>query len=569
METMMTAQPNGPAFFFYNPDMSPESRQHGHFLPQQHQQHPSLQQMPMLPVVPPLPSTPVYSRPSSSSSQPTLLPKGFTSVPILPSTLTPMASPMPIAPKPTIVLDTELCENEGFSSPSTPPLSTSGSVISSPGSCDMLQTPLNPMFSGLDGKEACGMDGELETFPNLDWSACASPPLTPVYLPSQAHASKIAPINTQACDLLSPASSCPSLSPSPSPYARSISSEDFCDPRNLTVGTVNSTLAPEFSALPTLCAGEDEDQKFVLRGTTSPIPPDSSFEFHSQSSNLPSFDALSDLDSEDDFVNGLVNLGDCTDVQFSRSRASSDALSLSASSYLCGDDSEDLEPGNCFGLMSPADSGDDCDSHRDKRQKKSSKPTMSTTADSQSGSTQSQSPPSNEGSTSSNATETKNESESNSGSENAGSTSLPAPTSRRGRKQSLTEDPSKTFVCEICNRRFRRQEHLKRHYRSLHTQEKPFECSDCGKRFSRSDNLAQHARTHGAGAIVMNLIDDPEAMAAAGMAGAYPPHPALMGEQYSLGKVLFQVAAEIPGSGSELSSDDGSEHGKKKRKRTE
>jgi hypothetical protein len=46
----------------------------------------------------------------------------------------------------------------------------------------MLQTPLNPMFSGLDGmdgKPTCDMDGELESFPNLDWSACASPPLTP------------------------------------------------------------------------------------------------------------------------------------------------------------------------------------------------------------------------------------------------------------------------------------------------------------------------------------------------------------------------------------------------------
>ena len=37
-----------------------------------------------------------------------------------------------------------------------------------------------------------------------------------------------------------------------------------------------------------------------------------------------------------------------------------------------------------------------------------------------------------------------------------------APSSRRGRKQSLTEDPSKTFVCTLCWRRFRRQEHLKR-----------------------------------------------------------------------------------------------------------
>jgi uncharacterized Zn-finger protein len=73
----------------------------------------------------------------------------------------------------------------------------------------------------------------------------------------------------------------------------------------------------------------------------------------------------------------------------------------------------------------------------------------------------------------------------------------PAPVVRRGRKQSLTEDPSKTFVCHLCTRRFRRQEHLKRHFRSLHTKDKPFSCGECGKKFSRSDNLSQHARTHG------------------------------------------------------------------------
>lgn len=78
---------------------------------------------------------------------------------------------------------------------------------------------------------------------------------------------------------------------------------------------------------------------------------------------------------------------------------------------------------------------------------------------------------------------------------------------RRGRKQSLTEDPSKTFVCHLCNRRFRRQEHLKRHYRSLHTHDKPFECSECGKKFSRSDNLSQHQRTHGSGSFPLTVMD--------------------------------------------------------------
>ncbi|KAK9466517.1 hypothetical protein V1512DRAFT_248169 [Lipomyces arxii] len=67
---------------------------------------------------------------------------------------------------------------------------------------------------------------------------------------------------------------------------------------------------------------------------------------------------------------------------------------------------------------------------------------------------------------------------------------------RRGRKPSLIEDPTKIFVCIHCNRRFRRHEHLKRHFRSLHTREKPFKCGECSKSFSRSDNLAQHVRTH-------------------------------------------------------------------------
>jgi len=154
-----------------------------------------------------------------------------------------------------------------------------------------------------------------------------------------------------------------------------------------------------------------------------------------------------------------------------------------------------------------------------------------------------------------------------SGSQAGGATPGNPPVNRRGRKQSLTEDPSKAFVCEICNRRFRRQEHLKRHYRSLHTEDKPFECHECGKKFSRSDNLAQHARTHGSGAILMGVLED-------GELPADPMESASDGEQVrSMGRTLFNVAAAASGSDTELTSEGGSSNGdsqgRKKRKRSE
>jgi hypothetical protein len=95
--------------------------------------------------------------------------------------------------------------------------------------------------------------------------------------------------------------------------------------------------------------------------------------------------------------------------------------------------------------------------------------------------------------------------------------------------------------------------------RSLHTHDKPFECHDCGKKFSRSDNLAQHARTHGSGAITLDFIDNPEGLDMMGQDD---------GEFHAFGKVLFQVASEVPGSSGEDSGDDGSDGLGKKRKRT-
>jgi DNA-directed RNA polymerase subunit RPC12/RpoP len=148
------------------------------------------------------------------------------------------------------------------------------------------------------------------------------------------------------------------------------------------------------------------------------------------------------------------------------------------------------------------------------------------------------------------------------------STPTPAP-SRRGRKQSLTEDPSKQYVCDKCSRRFRRQEHLKRHIRSLHTDDKPFTCTDCGKKFSRSDNLSQHQRTHGTAAVTMELYD-----------GSEHQHHQFHGDGFDnndpaqLGAALYSAAVDVSSSsGSDYSdmaqSPSSADNKMRKRKRDE
>lgn len=599
-------------FFYYNPDPKPDNRQHGHF-----SQHPSNIQVPMYhPHVQPMPSTPIYSRPNSSSSQPPMHPHMYNAG--YQTHMTPMASPRPMYQKPTILIqdhsprlmiDSDCHEGDMYYYPSTPPLSASGSVMSSPSSCDVLQTPMNTVSMGLEGfegvKQGCQGEVQSENLSGGDWQRCGSPPMTPVFIQPNSLMS-----NGNASELLS-ATSCPSLSPSPSPYPRSVISEqdfDFCDPRNLTVGSgaptnppLTKTVAAEFPPLPTLCAGDDEEHQFMLGGESF----NKAAETHAKTFNfsapvhhgLPIFDQFSDLDSEEDFVNGLVNFPATDNVQFfgskrQRTNSGSDLVSLDHEPFIDEDDFEDFEDfedSEQFAvacLPSPPASGSEGEIKKEKRTKKSKKaarceedssefddlvrsrkytvpmnaasgvPAQESTNDTQ----QAESAPSQSGSSESN---TGN----NVGGSDAGATPSQPPVNRRGRKQSLTEDPSKTFVCDICNRRFRRQEHLKRHYRSLHTQDKPFECHECGKKFSRSDNLSQHARTHGSGAIVMGVLED----------GELPSdhmESASDGEHiHSLGSVLFNVAAAASGSDSELTSDGGSSDGdnqsRKKRKRSD
>lgn len=109
------------------------------------------------------PSNGLYAQP------PTLYSNG-------PSVMTPTGSPRPMsAQKPAVLLDTDV--DAWY--PSTPPLSTSGSTVGSPRNYDALQTPMNPMFSGIDDGEMVKEGFETTEPSMLDWSSCGSPPMTP------------------------------------------------------------------------------------------------------------------------------------------------------------------------------------------------------------------------------------------------------------------------------------------------------------------------------------------------------------------------------------------------------
>lgn len=597
MDSTYQAMPQGMGqspFFYYNPDPKPDNRQHGHFSP-----HPNQIQVPMYhQQMQPMPSTPIYSRPGSSCSQPPMQSNVFSNYQGM---NTPVASPRPMYHKPTILIQEHsprmLLESDRDSAdmyfyPQTPPLSASGSTISSP-TYDMLHTPVQTSFpsglAGLEGfegvKEGCEGEVQSENLAGGDWARCGSPPMTPVFIhPSSLMAASNAPSEQLLL------SACPSLSPSPSPYSPSTISEnefsDFCDPRNLTVGsgqTSNPSLTVEFPPLPTLCQGDDEEHRFMLGDATFIKPEhDSTFNFTVNAPHsIPSFDEFSDIDSENDFVNGLVNYPS-ENVQYfgnKRQRTSSDlSLSLDHEHFSSEDEFDQFEDTEEFAtacLPSPP-ANTDITIKTEKRSKKAKRntpeedssefdsmvrsrkytvpmnsaagaPAQETSAEGQ----QNSAAPSQTGSS-----ENNNGGVMNSGSD-AGTSGTPnVPVNRRGRKQSLTEDPSKTFVCDLCNRRFRRQEHLKRHYRSLHTADKPFECHECGKKFSRSDNLSQHARTHGSGAIVMGVLED----------GELPTdHHGSDPEVEAMGKVLFQAAAQVAGSESSGSDSES----RRKRKRSE
>lgn len=179
-----------PSFFCYNPEMSAESRQHALFtphpgtvLPSLHMQHLRQQTCGQEALAS---QTLLNERPLSAGSQ-TLMPSALHMQP----SIVPIISPRPIYHKPATIfaegrplaVDTQCFENDGYVYPATPPLSVSGSAISSPPMHSaILPTPTNAVFFGenIEGvKQGCEGEVKYEILAGEDWARAGSPPLTP------------------------------------------------------------------------------------------------------------------------------------------------------------------------------------------------------------------------------------------------------------------------------------------------------------------------------------------------------------------------------------------------------
>lgn len=373
------------------------------------------------------------------------------------------------------------------------------------------------------------------------------------------------------------ASQCPSLSPSPTP-APSLGSSDveasFCDPRNLTVSS-----ASDYASLPTLCPGDDEAQSLMLRGEIfTPKSEDHRVhtpqEFLGISHGLPAFEPLFELDTEEECAHSHFPSTENTHYMGNkRQRTDLGAYNYDEESLLAEESYDSFDTDlSAPGLMTPYDTDTSFEDMKPRSRKRSmkrgsrSEEEFDSDAQSPSNDAQSRSDPSAQQGQDPDANE-----DADADSDDGGHTPpTPQPISRRGRKQSLTEDPSKTFVCNLCSRRFRRQEHLKRHYRSLHTHDKPFECTDCGKKFSRSDNLSQHQRTHGTGSIVMGVLDGSQLSMPMHYDHQYPHDPSAMGSNlYDAAMAAGAHLTSSSSTGSLTDHESSQERKQKKRKRDE
>ena len=179
------------SFFYYNPEMNAENRQHALFTPQPSVLMPSAQihafQQPMCGSELMAQPTMMAERLTSASSQ-GLLPSSMP----MHASITPIASPRPMYQRPAMLfteghalaVNTQCLESDGYVYPATPPLSISGSSnISSPSmSSGLLPTPTHAIFFGenIEGvKEGCEGEVKSEILAGEDWARAGTPPLTP------------------------------------------------------------------------------------------------------------------------------------------------------------------------------------------------------------------------------------------------------------------------------------------------------------------------------------------------------------------------------------------------------
>lgn len=596
-------------FFYYAQEPSHESRQmHPHFMAHQQQPH----GLPMAVLA----STPEHMmqyqhpayRPHSAGSHFVHHPQPQHMYAAPPAILTPDASPRQHQ-KPVyyaqqqdmhlLPIETEFHQRY----PGTPTLSASGSFSSAstpPSSVD-LHAPINGAYipkqhmgQSLAVKQGCEEEVFQEVLAGGDWTRPGSPPMTPVFL----HNNSISAASDSTYGFETRHNSI-HISPSPSPVPRSVASEqDVCDPRNLSIGSA------DFAVTSNRCNSHHEHKVTIKHEPHVHIA--------QHVDVYPQFEPFFELDDVDEF-SGSLAYSAAPEVHFNGSKRQRLELQhtfveddgfFSEESF--SDEDEMVAAARGYSPpMSDFSAPDASEAAQSKSKRRGSSKKGELSYDASEANNQQQhasnAPASTAHSTTSDADANDNES----------AATTPAPSggvSRRGRKQSLTDDPSKTFVCTLCSRRFRRQEHLKRHYRSLHTHDKPFECTDCGKKFSRSDNLSQHQRTHGAGTMVMGVLQPGDAAMPppiesvnSGEAGTilrpkqeqpqqYPP-PQQQTQAYpmqqqvpqqhrlspdagELGAMLFDVTAQVSGSSSSnasYSDNDFADDRKpaKKRKREE
>lgn len=183
MEHPYPMQQPQPSWFVYQPANNPQHRQHGHFMPS-----PTEQQVYNGPMHPQhgMPYQHMYMQhPQQMHPKPAYHGN---------MAMTPMASPQPRQLKPSTTfrqdtsslrpLDTNVYGIAPSYAPSTPPLSTSGSTISSPPSSTVpMATPVNGPYFGFQPYEMVKEGGEdnfyAESLAHADWSRSCSPPMTP------------------------------------------------------------------------------------------------------------------------------------------------------------------------------------------------------------------------------------------------------------------------------------------------------------------------------------------------------------------------------------------------------